>query len=63
MSVEEAHYTLNGIHLSFQKGDGDAGAVHADTHRLAHSQISVPLSLEATGIILSRKTVTELQSS
>ncbi|MBA4118674.1 MAG: DNA polymerase III subunit beta [Candidatus Puniceispirillum sp.] len=65
MSVEEAHYTLNGIHLSFQKGDGDAGAVHAaatDTHRLAHSQISVPLSLEATpGIILSRKTVTELQ--
>ena len=65
MSVEEAHYTLNGIHLSFQKADGEQSAVHAaatDTHRLAHSHITVPLSLETTpGIILSRKTVTELQ--
>jgi DNA polymerase III subunit beta len=67
MSQEEAHYTLNGIHLGLDKKEASEGqaTLHAaatDTHRLAYSRVDVAWSQDAApGIILSRKTVTELQ--
>ncbi|MBA4750493.1 MAG: DNA polymerase III subunit beta [Alphaproteobacteria bacterium] len=62
MSTDEAHYTLNGIYLSFDTEAGALNAAATDTHRLAHS--STPVGAEGRdtpGIILSRKTVAELQ--
>ncbi len=63
ISTEETRYYLNGIYLHTIEEDGSEKlrAVATDGHRLARAQIEAPAGSEGMpGIILPRKTVTEL---
>jgi DNA polymerase-3 subunit beta len=60
MSTEETRYFLNGIYLHVSS-DQHLRAVATDGHRLAQVSVPLPQGAEAMpGIIISRKTVTEL---
>jgi DNA polymerase-3 subunit beta len=60
ISTEETRYYLNGIY--FHVDNEKMHAVATDGHRLAHTTIDLPEGSEGMpGIIIPRKTVTELQ--
>ncbi len=64
ISTEETRYYLNGIYLHTFDGDGDLKlrSVATDGHRLARAEIEAPAGSEGMpGIIIPRKTVSELQ--
>jgi len=61
MSTEETRYYLNGIYMHSTE-DGLMRAVATDGHRLAMSELEVPTgAANMPGVIVSRKTVTELR--
>jgi len=60
MSTEEARYALNGVY--FHADEGNLRAVATDAHRLALSWLPLPPQSEGLeGIILSRKTISEVR--
>ena len=64
ISTEETRYYLNGIYLHTIEADGKLKlrAVATDGHRLARAEMEAPAgSEEMPGIIVPRKTVSELQ--
>jgi DNA polymerase-3 subunit beta len=64
ISTEETRYYLNGIYLHAIESDGamKLRAVATDGHRLARAEMEAPDGAEGMpGIIIPRKTVTELQ--
>jgi len=64
ISTEETRYYLNGIYLHAHEGGGQLKlrAVATDGHRLARAEIEAPAGSEGMpGIIIPRKTVSELQ--
>ena len=64
ISTEETRYYLNGIYLHTIESDGvlKLRAVATDGHRLARAEIEAPAGSEGMpGIIIPRKTVSELQ--
>ncbi|OCP23400.1 MULTISPECIES: DNA polymerase III subunit beta [unclassified Ensifer] len=64
ISTEETRYYLNGIfvHTVESKGDLKLRAVATDGHRLARADVEAPSGSEGMpGIIIPRKTVSELQ--
>ncbi|MBN9079018.1 MAG: DNA polymerase III subunit beta [Rhizobiales bacterium 65-79] len=64
ISTEETRYYLNGIYLHTIETDGELKlrAVATDGHRLARAEIEAPAGSEGMpGIIIPRKTVSELQ--
>ncbi len=64
ISTEETRYYLNGIYMHTIENEGKEfiRAVATDGHRLARAQISAPSgSSNIEGIIIPRKTVSELQ--
>ncbi|RWO57499.1 DNA polymerase III subunit beta [Mesorhizobium sp.] len=64
ISTEETRYYLNGIYLHTHDADGKLKlrSVATDGHRLARAEIDAPAGSEGMpGIIIPRKTVSELQ--
>jgi DNA polymerase-3 subunit beta len=64
ISTEETRYYLNGIYLHALDADGKLKlrSVATDGHRLARAEVEAPAGAEGMpGIIIPRKTVTELQ--
>jgi DNA polymerase-3 subunit beta len=64
ISTEETRYYLNGIYLHAIETDGKLKlrAVATDGHRLARAEVEAPAGSEGMpGIIIPRKTVSELQ--
>lgn len=64
ISTEETRYYLNGIYLHAIESDGSLmlRAVATDGHRLARAEVEAPAGSEGMpGIIIPRKTVSELQ--
>ncbi|MGN6771046.1 MAG: DNA polymerase III subunit beta [Rhizobiaceae bacterium] len=64
ISTEETRYYLNGIYLHAIEADGKLKlrAVATDGHRLARAEVEAPAGSEGMpGIIIPRKTVSELQ--
>jgi DNA polymerase-3 subunit beta len=64
ISTEETRYYLNGIYLHAIDADGKLKlrSVATDGHRLARAEVEAPAGSEGMpGIIIPRKTVTELQ--
>jgi len=64
ISTEETRYYLNGIYLHALDADGKLKlrSVATDGHRLARAEVEAPAGSEGMpGIIIPRKTVTELQ--
>lgn len=64
ISTEETRYYLNGIYLHAHESGGQLKlrAVATDGHRLARAEIEAPAGSEGMpGIIIPRKTVSELQ--
>jgi DNA polymerase-3 subunit beta len=64
ISTEETRYYLNGIYLHTIETDGKLKlrAVATDGHRLARAEVEAPAGSEGMpGIIIPRKTVSELQ--
>lgn len=64
ISTEETRYYLNGIYLHTPTVEGNVllRAVATDGHRLARAQTAVPAGAEGMpGIIIPRKTVSEIQ--
>ncbi|RWO91655.1 DNA polymerase III subunit beta [Mesorhizobium sp.] len=64
ISTEETRYYLNGIYLHTHDADGKLKlrSVATDGHRLARAEIEAPAGSEGMpGIIIPRKTVSELQ--
>lgn len=64
ISTEETRYYLNGIYLHTHESEGRLAlrAVATDGHRLARAEIEAPAGSEGMpGIIIPRKTVSELQ--
>lgn len=64
ISTEETRYYLNGIFLHTHEADGrlKLRAVATDGHRLARAEMEAPAGSEGMpGIIIPRKTVSELQ--
>lgn len=63
ISTEETRYYLNGIYVHTTKSNGQdvLRAVATDGHRLARVEVAAPAGIgEMPGVIIPRKTVTEL---